>query len=88
MKCSGNIFVAFILLNIFHNINGRFVRCPHSRDKGKKVLKKYNLLILYKVKLQKIFPSHLCFLFISYLIGHLFILRLRIQNGIWVKFVA
>merc|ERR1711971_402062 len=34
MKCRGNIIVAFILLNIFHNINGRFVRCPHSRNKG------------------------------------------------------
>ena len=43
MKCGVNIIVAFILLNVFHDTNGQFV---HSRDKGKKVLKKNNVLIL------------------------------------------
>ena len=50
MKCRSNIIVAFILLNIFHDTNGQFVQ---SRDKGKKVLKKNNILILCQGKLRK-----------------------------------
>ena len=48
MKCGGNIIMAFILFNIFHDTNGRFVQGPQSKDRGMKVLRKNDVLKIMK----------------------------------------
>ena len=40
--------MAFILFNIFHDTNGRFVQGPHSKNRGKKVLRKNDVLKIMK----------------------------------------